>query len=147
MTYETSDHQRTEENAQKLLGEQTYEAWRRRHIDKLTYKEIGKLLGCGPSHARQKVLFAERKLHQNPSEFDFLGTKAQKFLSEMGCKTKQDVIEKYRDGAINRKKLGKEYGIRYAYGIKTHKEILEWLGIKEKIQRKNLCPHCGGVFC
>lgn len=76
-----------------------------------------------------------------------LSTRAANCLLYAGINTKAQAIKAINEGKLTPYKEpypSKERGVIH-YGLKTHREICEWVGIPvtEKIKRVKLCPHCG----
>ena len=96
-------------------------------INGLTFAEIGKHFGVSTSRASQMVATAERRLRQVEDEFSPLHSRIRNALFLEGYRTKEAVLEGIKSGKIS------PYVTNNTcipnYGIKAHKEVLEWLGI------------------
>lgn len=95
----------------------------------LTFSEIGKRFGVSRGRASQMVATAERMLRQAEDEFSQLPLRIKNALFLEGYRTKEAVLEGVKSGKIS-PYVTNDTCIPN-YGVKSHKEVLAWLGIEQ----------------
>lgn len=109
----------------EVVGDRYAKALRLR-LSGLTYKSIGEHLGVGHQRASEIVNKAIRTLKNPPNEGEFgrLSVRARNTLRASGLHNKEQVRNAVESGALTPNSRGTAN-----YGIKTHREVCEWLGL------------------
>ena len=98
------------------------------------FREIGDMLGLGRSYTQMIYVDAVRRMLLFDEVFGFLSGRARNCLTREGLKTKEEVIEAIKSGALHPKRQGN-------YGAKTHKEVCRWAGVSLCDLRKSKTDH------
>jgi hypothetical protein len=123
----------SEEYLISILGERNARIFllRKRGVD---YKDIGLKFEISRTRARQITEWAERKLAwQNRKRtyiFDHLTVRVRHCLRFKGLIDKDSIKKAVKSGALYPRCVGN-------YGIKSHREVCDWLGLDYEIAEAN----------
>ena len=121
--------------------------------DGAVFRVIGEKLGVCAARAREIVYRAERKAKNYKDEFEQLSVRVLNVLKSQGLTTREDILSAVEVGLLNpnSKSIGN-------YGDKSHREVLDWLGIvnlcssrelsklEKSIQRRIKFLECNGFI-